>query len=192
MAGPKREKRVDKMHHQQYKYRFCPVCGGHLEDKNIKEQEPSRLVCEDCEFVFYLDPKLVVCSIVEVDEKVILLKRAIDPQKGKWVMPGGFVDRGEEIRKAALREAEEECGVKIKLKDLLGIYSYGGKTEVVVVYIAEHISGDLIVGDETDDAKLYSLDEIPWPELAFQSTVDALKDYCRRKNFNGKESERHL
>jgi len=180
------------MHHQQYIFSFCPVCGGELVSKNLKQQEPSRLVCRDCEFVFYLDPKLVVCSIVEVDERVVLLKRAIDPQKGKWVMPGGFVDRGEEIRAAALRETEEECGIKIRLRDLLGVYSYEGKTEVVVVYVAEHAAGDLIAGDETEEVRLCSLEEIPWGELAFQSTIDALKDYERLRIFGRKEKDRHL
>lgn len=180
------------MHHQQYTFRFCPVCGGELESRNLKDPEPPRLVCKDCEFIFYLDPKLVVCSIVEVGERVILLKRGIDPQKGKWVMPGGFVDRGEEIRSAALRETAEECGIKIELRDLLGIYSYEGKTEVVVVYIAEQVSGDLKIGDETVDVKLCTPEEIPWAELAFQSTVDALKDYCKLRNFERKEKEWRL
>jgi len=88
-----------------------------LHSKALKPEEPDRLVCSTCDFIFYLDPKVVACSIVEMEGRIVLLKRAIDPQKGKWVLPGGYVDRGEEVKAAALRETEEECGLKIHAKD---------------------------------------------------------------------------
>ena len=94
-------------------------------------------------------------------------------------MPGGYVDRGEEVVAAAIRETEEECGLKIHIKDLLGVYSYPGKVEVIIVYVATPASGILRVGDETQDVKLYGLQEIPWNNLAFQSTTDALRDYIK-------------
>jgi 8-oxo-dGTP diphosphatase len=161
----------------QPEYRFCPVCGGGLRSLVLKETEPSRLVCSSCEFVFYQDPKVAACSIVEKDGRIVLLQRAIDPQKGMWVIPGGFVDRGEEVIAAAMRETEEECGIRTRIKRLQGVYSYPGKPVVVVVYVAEPVSGELIVGDESMAMKLVSPEAIPWEELAFPSTVDALKDY---------------
>ena len=165
------------MHHHEPEFRYCPVCGGRLGSSRLKPNEPSRLVCPKCEFVFYLDPKLVGCSIVRFDDKIVLLKRAIDPRKGKWVLPGGYVDRGEEVPAAAVRETEEECGIRTRIEDLLGIYSYPGRTQVVVVYLVTHVSGKLISGDETLEARLFSEEEIPWQDLAFPSTIDALKDY---------------
>jgi len=162
-------------------FRFCPVCAGELRSLVIKNGEPERLVCSSCKFVFYQDPKLAACSIVEVKGKIVLLQRAIDPQKGMWVVPGGFVDRGEEVHAAALRETEEECGIKTRLKELLGVYSYPGKVVVVMVYVAEYLSGNLAARDESMDLKLVSPDQIPWDDLAFQSTVDALKEYVKRK-----------
>jgi ADP-ribose pyrophosphatase YjhB (NUDIX family) len=165
-------------------FHFCPVCGGSLQDAKIKEYEPSRLICSACRYVFYLDPKVVACTILEQDGKVLLLRRAIHPQKGKWVMPGGYVDRGEEVRAAAIRETEEECGLKIRIKDLLGVYSYPGRLAVVIVYKAEHLSGNMIPGDESLEANWFSPDRIPWDDLAFQSTTDALKDYFARKKEN--------
>jgi len=101
--------------HTNYQFEFCPMCGGKCKSLNLKEHEPTRLVCSECDFIFYLDPKLVACAIVESEGKIVLLKRDIEPQKGKWVMPGGYVDRGEVVEAAALRETEEECGLKIKL-----------------------------------------------------------------------------
>ena len=167
--------------HEQPEFKFCPVCGAVLEKLKPKENEPDRLVCSECEFILYLDPKLVATSIVELDEKIVLLKRGIDPQKGKWVLPGGYVDQGEQVEEAALRETEEECGIKIRINDLLGVYSYTGRIGVVIVYLTEYISGDLIVGDETQDVKLFNLEEIPWDDLAFPSTKNALNDYCKLK-----------
>jgi ADP-ribose pyrophosphatase YjhB (NUDIX family) len=167
--------------HEDVEFRFCPVCGGTLHSRTLKADEPERLVCSKCDFVFYLDPKVVACSIVEMDGRIVLLKRAIDPQKGKWVLPGGYVDRGEEVKAAALRETEEECGLKIRAKELLGLYSYPGRIPVVAVYVAEPSGGELIVGDETAEVGLYSPESIPWNELAFQSTIDALKDYLNKR-----------
>ena len=162
-------------------FSYCPVCGGQLETSKMKENEPSRLLCSACNFVFYLDPKVVACTILEKEGEILLLRRAINPRKGKWVMPGGYVDRGEEVRAAAVRETEEECGLKIRIQSLLGVYSYPGRWAVVVVYEGRYISGDLIQGDESLEAGWFSQSRIPWDDLAFQSTTDALKDYCMRK-----------
>jgi len=123
--------------------------------------------------------------MVELDGKVVLLKRAIDPQKGKWVMPGGYVDRKEKVESAAVRETLEECGLKVGIKGLLGVYSYRDTLPVVIVYTAEAHSGDLIQGDETEEVRLFTPDEIPWGELAFRSTRDAIKDYYKLRGKKG-------
>ena len=170
------------MHHN-YIFKYCPVCGHELMSSIVRENEPPRLVCSDasCRFVFYLDPKLVACAIVEKDEKIILLKRAFSPERGKWVMPGGYVDRGERVEDAAVRETMEECGINIELKNTLGIYSYDGYLEVVIVYLADYKSGELAAGNENTDVRLLDTEDIPWDSLAFKSTRDALKDYCALK-----------
>lgn len=120
--------------------------------------------------------------MIELHGKIVLLKRGIEPQKGKWVIPGGYVDRGEVVKEAAIRETEEECGLKTRIKHLLGVYSYPDRLVVVVAYVAEYLSGELILGDESLELALYSLEDIPWNKLAFPSTKDALKDYCHLKN----------
>ncbi len=170
------------MMHEEPDFQFCPVCGARLKSSKLKESEPARLVCSGCDFIFYIDPKLVASSVVELDGRIVLLKRDIEPQKGKWVVPGGYVDRGEEVEAAALRETEEECGIKTRIRNLLGVYSYPGRPVVVVVYVTEYLSGDLTVGDEAQEVKLVQPEEIPWNELAFQSTADALKDYCNLRS----------
>lgn len=164
-------------------FRFCPHCGGRLDNENSGPGHKNRLVCKECKRPFYLDPKLVACSIVEINGSVVLLRRGIQPRKGFWVMPGGFVDRGETVEAAALRETEEECGLQTRIRNLVGVYSYPDEEVAVVVYAVERISGELFAGEETTEARLVRPEEIPWAELAFTSTLDALTDYClgRRK-----------
>lgn len=158
-------------------FRFCPVCGMRLQSSRIEDNLTPRLVCSSCNFVFYLDPKVVACSILEWKNAIVLLKRGINPQKGKWVLPGGYVDRGEEVEAAAVRETLEECGLETRIKNLLGVYSYSGQLPVVIVYVTEYLGGDLVPKDETLETGLFSKTQIPWDDLAFQSTSDALRDY---------------
>jgi len=161
-------------------YRFCPRCGGSLAERLIKEGEPPRLVCTACAFVFYLDPKVAACTICMRDGGIVLLRRTIEPRIGKWVFPGGFVDRGETVAAAAVRETLEEVNLRVSLTGILDVYSFPGSEVVVVVYAAEVIGGELSAGDECDDARAFAPESIPWGELAFESTRSALRDYIRR------------
>ena len=111
---------------------------------------------------------------------IVLVRRAIEPGFGKWVFPGGYVDRGEEIKSAAIREAREECGLDIELKGLVDIYSYAGRTPIIIVYAATIAGGTLCADDECLEARVFAAEEIPWDDLAFTSTYEALKDYLGR------------
>ena len=162
-------------------YKFCPVCGSRLEPRVLKITEPKRLVCTNaaCGFVFYLDPKIAVGTIIRVGDtgNIVLVKRAIEPGYGKWVFPGGYVDRGEPLTTAAIREAREECGLDVRLDGLVNIYSYAGRAPVIVVYAGTAIAGTLALDEESLEAKEFDPDSIPWDELAFRSTGDGLRDY---------------
>ena len=110
----------------------------------LKAGDPERLVCTRCEFVFYLDPKLAVGTIISDERgRVVLVRRAIEPGYGKWVFPGGYVDRGEQLQAAAVREAREETGLDVRLDGLIDIYSYPGHVPVIVVYAATMLGGCL-------------------------------------------------
>lgn len=162
-------------------YAFCPVCGGPLESRLLKATEPERLVCQRCEFVFYQDPKVAVATIITDDRRrILLVRRAIEPGYGKWVCPGGYVDRGEEVRAAAIREAKEECGLDVRLDRLLDVYSYPGRAPVIIFYAATMIGGELACDDEGLEAQFFEPDRIPWPELAFHSTHEALQEFLAR------------
>jgi len=165
-------------------YRFCPSCAGALEPRLLKNGDPERLVCSACGFVFYLDPKVAVGTIIRAaDDRLVLVRRAIEPGYGLWVFPGGYVDRGEEITSAAVREAREEAGLEVRLDGLVNIYSYPGRPLIIVVYAATALSGELCTDDECLEAGLFTPEEIPWDSLAFQSTYDALQQYLAGRLF---------
>ncbi len=165
-------------HDDAHTYRFCPRCGGPLDRRLLKPTEPERLVCSRCGFVFYLDPKIAVGTIIRTaPERIVLVRRAIDPGYGKWVFPGGYVDRGEPLLDAALREAREECGLEVRIDGLVNIYSYAGRSPVIVVYAATAVAGTLAVDEECLESAEFEAGALPWDELAFRSTGEALRDY---------------
>ncbi|MDP2643817.1 MAG: NUDIX hydrolase [Desulfobacterales bacterium] len=166
--------------HRNPNYSFCPQCGGQMTHKLLKKGEPKRLVCSACEFVFYLDPKVAACVITEVENKIVILKRAIPPEIGKWVIPGGFVDVGETVPAAAARETLEEVRLHVEIGPLVGVYSYPDTPVVVIVYEAQVINGVVGAADEALEVDLVAPSEIPWERLAFTSTRQALRDYLRR------------
>ena len=165
-------------HDEAHAYRFCPRCGGTLEHRRLKATEPERLVCARCAFVFYLDPKIAVGTIITTDrDELVLVRRAIDPGYGKWVFPGGYVDRGESLTDAAVREAREECGLDVRLDGLVNIYSYAGRSPIIVVYAATAVGGTLTTDEECLETAAFGNERIPWDDLAFRSTQEGLRDY---------------
>jgi len=165
--------------HEDFEYRFCPRCSGGLESRVIKANEPKRLVCQACSFIFYQDPKVVAGTLFTLGGGIVLLKRGVEPALGKWVFPGGYVDRGESVQDAAIRETKEESQVDVRLGPLLNVYSYPRSPNVIVVYTAEVVGGALAAADESVAAGIFAPEEVPWEELAFDSTRDALRDYIR-------------
>lgn len=162
-------------------HRFCPRCGGRFESRVIKSGDPERLVCEECGFVFYLGPKLVAGTIFEMDRGIVLIQRSIEPGYGKWTFPGGFVERGERAETAAEREVFEECGMRVEAGGIIGLYSYEGQVPAIAVFEARVVGGEPEPLDEVMEVRSFPRDELPWAEIAFPSTEQALKDYLRSR-----------
>jgi 8-oxo-dGTP diphosphatase len=162
-------------------FSFCPMCGGAFRATMLRTGEPERLVCQACGFVYYVDPKVAVATIIRLgdDQAVVLVRRAIEPGYGKWVFPGGYLDRGEVVEQAAIREAREEVGLDVQLDGLVGIYSYPGRTPIVIVYAASSpkVETLTVTDEESLEARAFAPAEIPWADLAFRSTEEALRDY---------------
>jgi mutator protein MutT len=171
------------LHHQlsPQSIRFCPLCGGALERRAVPPEGKHEMVCAGCSFIFYLNHKVVAATIPEDKGRVLLTRRAIQPARGKWVFPSGFVDWGEPVEDAAVRETWEETGLKVDLSGLVGVYSYPGTPIVIVVYRARVIEGEVRTCSENDRVEWVVPAEIPWEELAFPSTEAALRDFLSRR-----------
>jgi ADP-ribose pyrophosphatase YjhB (NUDIX family) len=142
----------------------------------VRNDPKERLVCSACGFVFYQDPKVSACTIPVIDGRVVLVRRAINPGRGLWVFPGGYMDQDETVEEAAIRETLEEVGLEVRLTGLVGVYSYRSPV-VVIVYACEVLGGDLAIDAESLEVKAFAPGEIPWGELAFPSTRDALRAF---------------
>ena len=158
-------------------YRFCPRCAGYFTSRNLRAGEPPRLVCQACGLVFFLDPKVATGAVFSLDGGILLVQRAIEPSYGKWVFPGGYVDRGESLGGAALREVKEECGLDVRLTGLLGVYSSAGNPVILIAFTGEVTGGSLTVDEEGLAARAFPPAEIPWDQLAFPSTSKVIRDY---------------
>jgi len=159
-------------------YRFCPACAGSLEPRLLKAGDPERLVCKGCGQIIFMDPKVAVGTIIANSAgDVVLVRRAIEPGYGLWVFPGGYVDKGEVVTTAAIREAREEAGLEIRIDRLLNVYSYSGRPLVVIVYTATALTADLNCDEECLEARWFAPDEIPWQSLAFDSTREGLREF---------------
>jgi ADP-ribose pyrophosphatase YjhB (NUDIX family) len=169
-----------EVEHRSPEYDFCPRCGSRLETRLLKDGDPERLVCGACGFVFYLGPKLVAGAIFELDGEVVLIQRDIEPGYGKWTFPGGFVERGERAEVAAEREVLEESGLEIEVAEIIGLYTYEGEVPAIAVFAARVLGGQATPLDETMDVKGFPRDGLPWSEMAFPSTKQALTDYLRK------------
>src|SRR5215813_8580204 len=122
--------------------RFCPLCGGPLKRASVPPDQREQAVCRVCDFVFYLNPKVVAGTIPEQNGQVLLTRRAIHPGHGLWTFPGGFVDFGESVTDAAIRETLEETGLAVELTGLHNVYSYPG-SPVIIVYAARVTGGTI-------------------------------------------------
>ncbi len=159
--------------------RFCPRCGSPLEERYIEDEQHLRKICTGCGFIFYLNPKVVAGAIPRQDGRIWLARRNIEPSHGSWTFPGGYVDLGERVPDAAIRETYEETRLDIRLDGLLNLYSYENVGIVLSVYHATVIGGAASVTPESLEVRAFDLEEIPWSSLAFPSTRDALTDYVK-------------
>jgi ADP-ribose pyrophosphatase YjhB (NUDIX family) len=142
----------------------------------VGEDRP-RLVCDSCGYIAYVNPKVVVGSIVTYQDKFLICRRAIEPRRGFWTLPAGYLEEGETVEAGAVREAKEEACADIAIDGLFAVYSMPHLSQVQLMFRAQLISPDIAAGPESLEVKLVTWDDIPWAELAFPSVKWALEHY---------------
>lgn len=159
-------------------FNYCPYCGTWLERLEVFNQ--VRPVCTQCSFIQFYDPKVAVIAFITHKDKLLLIRRAVEPAKGKWALPGGYMDAGEMPEDALRRELDEEVGLRVKVSRLLAIFPMEAPGQahrgIVLAYEAEPESDDLITLQSKDDvsaAGWFDADELP-VEVAFESTETLL------------------
>jgi len=162
--------------------RYCQMCGRGLVERLIGAETLPRYQCESCGFIHYMNPRVVAAVIVEHEGRVLLQQRAMGPRSGFWTFPGGFLEVGETPEQGAVRETKEEAGLDVELGPLQGVYTRPKQGIVLVVYAGTATTGDAIVADaESLAVRWCRIDEIPWGDLAFETTEAALRDWVRAR-----------
>jgi ADP-ribose pyrophosphatase YjhB (NUDIX family) len=158
--------------------RYCPLCATELEPRASSGPDPDRPTCPNCGWVHYDNPAPTVQAWIERDGEYLALRRAAEPLRGEWNMPGGFVESGEGGPEAIAREVLEETGLEIEAEDVIGIFSsqYGEGEDALaifdVAYRCRLLGGEIEISDESLEAGWFSLDEFPRP--AFEGERKAL------------------
>ncbi|MFP6745693.1 MAG: NUDIX domain-containing protein, partial [Alphaproteobacteria bacterium] len=137
----------------------------------------ERLVCEACDFIFYENPVVVVGAVCTLDDRILLCRRAIEPRKGFWTIPAGYLELKETTAEGAMRETREEALAEIEIEALLAVYNIPRLSQVQIIYAARLLSPDVAPGSESLEVRLSAWDDIPWDNLAFPSVHWALDNY---------------
>lgn len=143
--------------------------------------DKARRVCPSCNYIFFTDPKVGVGVLVEDEGRLLLVRRGMDPERGKWSLPAGYVDQGEDPKATAAREAWEETGLVVEVAEVLDVFHNppgAGGASIFILYRARVVGGEIIAGDDAEDARYFSPDDLP--ELAFASTRAAVDRFLRQ------------
>ncbi|AGY60216.1 NUDIX hydrolase [Gloeobacter kilaueensis JS1] len=141
----------------------------------------ERLLCPDCGFIQYQNPLIVVGAVCHWQQRILLCRRAIEPRRGYWTMPAGYLELHESTEQGAMREAWEEARAQIEIEALLAVYSVLTISQVQLVYRARLLSGDVSPGPESLEVHLFEWNALPWEQLAFPSVRWALQHYAQSR-----------
>ena len=165
---------------------YCSRCGAPVSKQIPPGDDRERFVCTACATIHYQNPKIVTCCVPVVEDRVLLCRRAIEPRRGLWTLPGGFLETGETVFDGAARETWEEARARVDGDGLYTIFNLPHISQIYMFFRARVVGGQYGIGDETLETRLFREPEIPWNELAFGVISKTLEHYfhdCRRGTF---------
>jgi ADP-ribose pyrophosphatase YjhB (NUDIX family) len=161
---------------------FCSRCGSPLVFGAIPGEDRDRLACTACGHIVYVNPRLVVTVFPITDDgKIVLIRRGIEPGKGAWAQPGGFLEVDETVHEAAIRETQEETGLVVEPGEIIGLYTRLEASVVTIAYEARIVGGTAVPTPEASEVVAFRPEEIPWSGIAFKTTTIALRDWFERR-----------
>ena len=162
---------------------YCTNCGGDLQLGPVDGEERHRLACASCGHIAYVNPRLVVtCLPVTPAGELILIRRGLEPGKGLWAQPGGFLEVDETVTEGVVRETFEETGLVVAPGEIIGLYSRLEAAVVVLAVEATVVEGSPRITPEALDVQAFHPEAIPWPQIAFKTTYWALVDWLTRRH----------
>jgi len=167
---------------------FCSNCGSDaLEFKIPEGDHMARFVCSACATIHYSNPNMVVGCLIDQGGKIMLAKRGIDPRKGFWNLPCGYLENNETVEQGAKREVYEETGATVELLKLHTVYNLPHANQVYLIFTAKMLSPEYHLTPESTEIEFFAPDDIPWDEIAFSSNSFAIKKYLENKDIPTKE-----
>jgi ADP-ribose pyrophosphatase YjhB (NUDIX family) len=171
---------------------YCSRCGTELTFGEIEGEDRQRLGCPSCGHIAYVNPRLVVTTIPINDAgEIVLLRRGIEPGRGLWAQPGGFLEVDETVTEAAVRETLEETGLIVEPGEIVGLYSRLEAAVVVLAFEARVVRGSYRLNAEALEIEAFRPDAIPWKGIAFKTTYWALRDWLHRRRPDIHPADRH-
>ena len=166
--------------------KYCHHCASPVSLKVPDGDDKPRHICEDCDTIFYQNPKNVVGTLPVFEDRVLLCKRAIEPRLGLWTLPAGFMENGESSLEGAIRETIEEAGANIRVADdsLYTLFNLPRINQVYMFFRAELLNLDFDPGSESLSVEMFREQDIPWDEIAFPVVRETLQHYFRDRPAN--------
>ena len=161
---------------------FCSSCGAELRYGAIEGEDRDRLSCPSCGHITYVNPRLVVTTLpLTGDGRIVLLRRGIEPGRGAWAQPGGFLEVDETVHQAAVRETLEETGLSVEPGEIIGLYTRLEAAVVTIAFESKVVGGTPRPTREALEIAMFTPEEIPWSGLAFRTTMWMLRDWIDRR-----------
>ena len=158
---------------------YCSRCGAPVSKKIPPGDDRERFVCPGCDAIHYENPKIVACCVPVFEDRVLLCRRAIEPRRGLWTLPGGYLETGETVFDGAARETWEEARARVDGHGLYTVFNLPHISQVYMFFRARVIDGRYGIGEETLETRLFREPDIPWNELAFPVISKTLAHYFR-------------
>lgn len=164
--------------------KYCSECGSQVSFVIPEGDNRERHVCDSCGIIHYINPRIIAGTLPVHDSKILLCRRAIEPRKGFWTLPAGFMENGETSAEAAARETIEEAEAQVNLHGLYTVFNLPHISQVYLFYRADVVDGKYGVGVESLETQLFDEQDIPWNELAFPTIYRTLKHYFKDRKIN--------